>query len=197
MVDSSYNLNSHADMAEKIATISNIPLYKIDSTYVMILCAKTLHIPDIGTSIAKFRELYPTVMIQGINPSHIFGKEHIFEVLKIILEANKRKIKVAKRLEMELLLRLICSNQVDKAINIGGIKNNSSGCFVLISDTKYQLIKSVRYLRKTLADQNDSLLNATREKMVNICRRMQFTNTNSSTKEFLKILTEKAALVSQ
>ncbi|MDW0270198.1 MAG: hypothetical protein QN834_02180, partial [Nitrososphaeraceae archaeon] len=90
----------------------------------------------------------------------------------------------------------ICSNQVDKAINIGGIKNNSFGCFVLLSDTKYQLIKSVRYLRKTLADQNDSLLNATREKMVNICRRMQFTNTNSSTKEFLKILTEKAALVS-
>ena len=133
-------------MAEKIATISNIPLYKIDSTYVVILCAKTLHIPDIGTSIAKFREMYPTVMIQGINPSHIFGKEHIFEVLKIILEANKRKIKVAKRLEMELLLRLICSNQVDKAINIGGIKNNSSGCFVLLSDTKYQLIKSVRYL---------------------------------------------------
>lgn len=192
-----YNLNSHADMAEKIATISNIPLYKIDSIYVVILCAKTLHIPDIGTSIAKFREMYPTVMIQGINPSHIFGKEHIFEVLKIILEANKRKIKVAKRLEMELLLRLICSNQVDKAINIGGIKNNSSGCFVLLADTKYQIIKSVRYLRKTLGDQNDSLLNATREKMVNICRAMQFTNTNFSTKEFLKILTEKAALVSQ
>jgi hypothetical protein len=94
-------------MTEMIATISNIPLYKIDSTYVVILCAKTLHIPDIGTSIAKFRELYPMVMIQGINPSRIFGIEHIFEVLKIILEANKRKIKVAKRLEMELLLRLI------------------------------------------------------------------------------------------
>ncbi len=61
-------------MAEKIATISNIPLYKIDSTYVVILCAKTLHIPDIGTSIANFREMYPMVMIQGINPSHIFGE---------------------------------------------------------------------------------------------------------------------------
>jgi len=40
-------------------------------------------------------------------------------------------------------------------------------------------------------------LNASREKMVNICSAMQFANMNFSTKEFLKILTEKAALVSQ
>jgi tRNA threonylcarbamoyladenosine modification (KEOPS) complex Cgi121 subunit len=98
---------------------------------------------------------------------------------------------------MDLLLRLICSNQVSKAIDIGGIKNNSSGCFVLFSDTKYQIIKSVRYLRKTIDNHNSSLLNASREKMVNICSAMQFANMNFSTKEFLKILTEKAALVSQ
>jgi hypothetical protein len=39
-------------------------------------------------------------------------------------------------------------------------------------------------------------LNATREKMVYICKRMKFKRSNFSNKEFLKILTEKATLVS-
>jgi tRNA threonylcarbamoyladenosine modification (KEOPS) complex Cgi121 subunit len=184
-------------MAEKVATIGNVPIYKIDSIYLVILCTKTLNIPNVGTAIKKFREMYPKVMIQGINPNCIFGKEHIFEVMKIVLEANRREMKIAKRLEMDLLLRLICSNQVAKAIDIGGIKNNGSGCFILFSGTKYQIIKSVRYLRKTLDNHNGSLLNASREKMVNICSAMQSANMNFSTHEFLKILTEKAALVSQ
>ena len=99
-------------------------------------------------------------------------------------------------IEMELLLRLICSNQVDKAINIGGIGNNGSGCFILLSENKRLIIDTIRYLRKMFVRQNTSLLNATREKMVYMCKRMKFRRSNFSNKEFLKILTEKAALVS-
>lgn len=185
-------------MKEKIKTISNIPLYEIDSVFVAIISTDTLHVTDIGATIESFRKMFPEVMIQGIDPKYIFGKGHIFEIIKIILESNKRKIKIAKRLEMELLLRLICSNQVDKAINIGGIKNNGSGsgCFILLSENKHLIVDSIRYLRKMFGRQNASLLNATREKMLYMCKRMKFRHSNFSNKEFLKILTEKAALVS-
>jgi tRNA threonylcarbamoyladenosine modification (KEOPS) complex Cgi121 subunit len=183
-------------MKEKKKIVSNIPLYEIDSVFVAIISTDTLHVTDIGTTIESFRKMFPEVMIQGINPKYIFGKGHIFEVVKIIIESNKRKIKIAKRLEMELLLRLICSNQVDKAINMGGIKNNGSGCFILLSEKKHLIEDSIRYLRKIFGRQNNTLLNATREKMLHMCKGMKFRHSNFSNKEFLKILTEKAALVS-
>ena len=183
-------------MKEKTKIISDIPLYEIDSVFVAIISTDTLHVTDIGTTIESFRKMFPEVKIQGINPKYIFGKGHIFEVIKIILESNKRKIKFAKRLEMELLLRLTCNNQVDKAINIGGIKNNGSGCFILLSENKRLIGYSIRYLRKMFVRQNTWLLNASREKMLYMCKRMKFRHSNFSNKEFLKILIEKAALVS-
>jgi tRNA threonylcarbamoyladenosine modification (KEOPS) complex Cgi121 subunit len=183
-------------MKEKNKAISNVPLYKIDSIFVAIICTDTLFVADIGLTIATFRKMFPDIMIQGINPSYIFGKRHIFEVIKIILECNKRNIKIAKRLEIELLLRIVCSNQVDKAINIGGIKNNGSGCFVLLSEKKRPIIDSIKYLRKLFVKQNSFLLNATKEKMLDICEGLEFPCSNFNKKEFLKILTERAALVS-
>ncbi|TLX68806.1 MAG: hypothetical protein E6L03_02540 [Thaumarchaeota archaeon] len=183
-------------MKEKIQNIGILPLYKIDSTFISIVCIENISVPDIGTSIETFRKLFPDVMIQGINPSIIYGKRHIFEVIKIILESNKRKIQITKRLEMELLLRLVCCNQVSKAIEAGGIKNNGSGCFVLLSETKRPIIDSTKYIRNLFFKHNRSLLKVTQAKMMCICERLKFPYNKSNRKELLKILTEKAALVS-
>jgi tRNA threonylcarbamoyladenosine modification (KEOPS) complex Cgi121 subunit len=184
-------------MKEKIITINSVPLYKIDAVYVAIISTDTFHVPDVGNIMESFRKMFPDVMIQGINPKFIFGIDHIFEVIQIVLELNNRKIKIAKRLEMEVLLRLICSNQVDKAIDIGGIKNNCSGCFILLSENRRLMTDSIKYLRKMFAKQDLALLNATTEKIAYICNKMGFSISNYSKTEFLKILTEKAALVSQ
>jgi tRNA threonylcarbamoyladenosine modification (KEOPS) complex Cgi121 subunit len=183
-------------MKEKIFTINEVPLYKIDLVYVAIISTDTLNVTDIGNTIESFRMMFPDVMIQGINPKHVFGIDHIFEVIQIVLESNNRNIKIARRLEMELLLRLICSNQVDKALYIGGIRNNGYGCFILLSENKLLMINSIKYLRKIFVKQNLSLLNATRSKMIDICSRLDLRCGNYRKEEFLKILTEKAVLVS-
>lgn len=184
-------------MKEKIITISSVPLYKIDSVYVAITSTDTLHVTDIRNTIESFRKMFPDIMIQGINPKFVFGIDHIFEIIQIVLESNSRKMNIARRFEMEVLLRLICSNQVDKAIDIGGIKNNCSGCFVLLSENKRLMADSIKYLRKVFVIQNLSLLNATTDKISYICNKMGFRRGNYSKTEFLKILTEKAVLVSQ
>ena len=183
-------------MKQNVHLTRNIPIHKVDSIFVALICPEVVHVADIGATIANFRKLFPQVMFQGVNPNHIFGKRHIFEVIKIALEANKREFKIAKRLEMELLLRLICCNQVDKAIAIGGIKNNNAGCFVVLSNRKQSINESVKHLSRMFVNQNSSLLNATKQKMINICRLMEFSRSDFSSKEFLGILTEKAALVS-
>lgn len=183
-------------MTEKIRNTKNISFHRIDSSFMAIICTDTLCIDDIGSMIATFRKMFPGVMIQGINPRYIFGKSHIFEIIKIILESNKRKIKIAKKIEIELLMRLVCSNQVDKAIKIGGIKNNNSGCFVLISEMKSPIIDSIKYLRRMFVKEDKSVLNASKDKMIRMCELLQIQDCDFTTKEFLNILTEKAALVS-
>ena len=177
-------------------TISTVPIYELDSVYVAIISTDTLHVTDIGTTIESFRKKFPDVLIQGINPKFVFGIDHIFEVIRIVLESNNRKIQITKRLEMEILLRIICSNQVKKAIEIAGIKNDGSGCFILLSEDKRYLINSIEYLRTLYSKQNLSLLSATRDKMTHICKRLEFRRNNYDKKEFLKILTERAVLVS-
>jgi tRNA threonylcarbamoyladenosine modification (KEOPS) complex Cgi121 subunit len=183
-------------MKEKINTVSGVPLYKINLVYVAIISTDTLYATNVGNTIESFRNMFPNVMIQGINPKHVFGLGHIFEVIQIVLESNNRNIKIARRLEMEILLRLICSNQVDKALDIGGIKNNGTGCFILLSENRRFMINSIKYLRKMFMKQNLSLLNATNAKMTDMCNRMELRRRNYSKEEFLKILTEKAVLVS-
>lgn len=128
--------------------------------------------------------MFPNVMIQGINPKNVFGLHHIFEVIQIVLESNNRNIKIARRLEMELLLRLICSNQVDKALDIGGIKNNGTGCLILLSENRRFMINSIKYLRKMFVKQNLSLLKATKDKVADICDRMELRRRNYSGEEF-------------
>ena len=181
---------------KKIITVSGVPLHKIDSVYVAVIITETLTVTDIGNTIESFRKMFPDVMIQGINPKHVFGIGHIFEVIRIVLESKNRNIKIARRLEMELLLRLICSNQVDKALDLGGIKNDGVGCFILLSENRRFIMNSIKYLRKMYWKQNLSLLNATRDKMTDICHRMELRRSNYSKEEFLKILIEKAVLVS-
>ena len=187
-------------MIEKIKAIRNFPLYKIDEIFVATICSETLSVANIGATIESFRRMFPDVMIQGINPNVIFGRRHMFEVLKIILESKKRKINIVKRLEMEILMRLVCSNQVDKAIDIGGLKNNCPGCFVLLSEKKDAIIEALKYLLKylriNLVAQNNSLLSASKEKKIYICERLEIPCGNFNRTEFLKVLTEKAALVS-
>jgi len=183
-------------MKEKNIKVTGVPLYKIDLVYVAIMCTDTLYVTDIGNTIESFRKMFPDVMIQGINPKYVFGMGHIFEVIQIVLESNNRNIKIARRLEMELLLRLVCDNQVDKALDIGGIKNNGTGCLILLSENRRFMISSIKYLRKMFVKQNLSLLNATRDKMAEICNRMELKYKNYSKEEFLKILTEKGVLVS-
>ena len=97
---------------------------------------------------------------------------------------------------MQILLRLICSNQVDKALDIAGIKNDGSGCFILLSANKPSLIDSIKYLREMFVNQDLTLLSATRDKMAYICNRLEFRPRNYGKKEFLKILIERAVLVS-
>ena len=84
-------------MKEKIKSISSSTLHKIDSIFIAIICTDTLRIDDIGSTIATFRKMFPDVMIQGINPSYIYGKRHIFEVIRLFWNLTREKSKFLKK----------------------------------------------------------------------------------------------------
>ena len=54
----------------------------------------------------------------------VYGEEHLIGYLRIVLEAEKRKIMLTNRREMELLIRLTGTNQIEEAIRRAGLKKD-------------------------------------------------------------------------
>ena len=71
----------------------------------------------------------------------IYNFDHISEVLKISLSAKERDILVARKIEMDFLMRIIGTSQISYAIKIGGIKYDQYNTLVALSDDKLEAKK--------------------------------------------------------
>src|SRR5262245_48349640 len=124
---------------------SNDKIEKIDSYYLSILPVRKTT-TKIEYDIKLLRSTFPGLLIQGINCEVIYGKSHLKEILKIVFEHHRRNLGLALKIEVEILMRLTLTDQVTKAIRIGGLNNNSPICFLLISEDKSYLSKSIRFI---------------------------------------------------
>src|SRR5438270_9886503 len=97
-------------------------VYKLADTYASIIGFRT-NITDTrgyGSIIRHLGDMYGQVSLQAVNADFIYGVEHAIEVLKITLEAKRRKVMVAKKAETDLLLRLLYTTQISVALASGG-----------------------------------------------------------------------------
>jgi tRNA threonylcarbamoyladenosine modification (KEOPS) complex Cgi121 subunit len=88
---------------------------------------------DPKESLAKIRDRYANAIIQMIDIDAIVDKEHIEEMVKLALEAYERNVMIADHIEMELLLRIACTNQIYKAIEFAGAKPNKLAILLILS----------------------------------------------------------------
>lgn len=59
--------------------------------------------------------------------------EHIEEIVKQVLEAHKRGIMIAEHIEIEMILRIACTNQISKAMKFASAKRDSKAVLVILS----------------------------------------------------------------
>jgi tRNA threonylcarbamoyladenosine modification (KEOPS) complex Cgi121 subunit len=114
-------------------------------------------------------------------------------VLRIALEADKRKIMLTNRCETELLIRLTGTNQIAEAIRRAGLKKDIAGCFIAFSQDSESLRQFERHIKSEF-DLNDSVLKPSEDKRIWLASMLGFT-TKLDDSEFLPYLLEKAAIL--
>ncbi len=93
----------------------------------------------------SLRKQYNAV-IQIIDMDAVVDREHIEEIIKQVLEAYDKHIMVSKHIETEILLRIACTNQIYKAIEFAGAKDNKVALFIALSKDTSIINKLIRNL---------------------------------------------------
>jgi tRNA threonylcarbamoyladenosine modification (KEOPS) complex Cgi121 subunit/molybdopterin converting factor small subunit len=164
----------------------------LDGYYVSITGVQRI-MHDPGKLVDMLRAQHSNVSIQAVNANSVYGEEHVRGVLRITLEAEKRKIMLTNRCETELLIRLTGTNQIAEAMRRAGLKKDAAGCFIAFS----QDIQSIRQFERQIKsefDLNDSVLKPSEDKRIRLASMLGFT-TKLDNGEFLQYLLEKAAIL--
>ena len=176
------------------------PTFKVSDFFVSIIAfARSASINSIRL-MDEVRRISGNTYIQGFNTEVIFGKEHLIEALKITLEALKRGIIVANRPEVDLMLRIACTNQISEAIRYVGIKPGKGVCFIIFTKNEQDLLKIRNYILAKSSDPEDSELGTERSTRMTIAARLGVEAGSYYFRDdsrFLKYLVERAALVTK
>ncbi|MGC1932289.1 MAG: KEOPS complex subunit Cgi121 [Candidatus Nitrosopolaris sp.] len=155
---------------------------------------------DAGGLIEDLRKTSKgAVSIQAVCADAVYGIDHILQALKITIESENRKITLASRLEMDLLLRISCTDQISIALKQIGLRNQAPGCFILFSKDKTKLLKVTRRICNMHLKIDDCVLKPNKTKKELICKRLrvQLNKFLSDEVAFTNFLSERAALLTK
>ena len=196
-VDSA-SLHGHNTMVKSGDTVTIVTVvhggmdYMLNGYHISITgVQRIMHNP--GKLVDMLRAQHSNVSIQALNANSVYGEEHVRGVLRIALEAEKRKIMLTNRCETELLIRLTGTNQIAEAIRRAGLKKDIAGCFVAFSQDSESLRQFERHIKSEF-DLNDSVLKPSEDKRIRLASMLGFT-TKLDDSEFLPYLFEKAAIL--
>jgi tRNA threonylcarbamoyladenosine modification (KEOPS) complex Cgi121 subunit len=88
---------------------------------------------DTGKLLDRLRTENLEVVIQAVDAAAVYGRGHALGALSIAMEAMARKIMIANKPEIEVLLRLACTNQIAEAMRRARLREGSAGCIIAFS----------------------------------------------------------------
>lgn len=172
--------------------------YKLGDNFAMVIGVSKFYVEKEWELIkALHAASNGVVSIQAVRSDAVFGIDHIFRVLKITLEAEKRNIKLVSRTEMDLLLRVSCTNQLSKALTDTGLTNKTPGCFILFSKDRAKLLKVAEHFYSLDVKVDNSVLKPTKRKKELICKHLGIRLNKNICPDsyFVSFLSERAALL--
>ncbi|HEU0143461.1 MAG TPA: KEOPS complex subunit Cgi121 [Nitrososphaera sp.] len=196
-VDST-SLRGHNTVAKSgdkvtIVTVVHGGVDRILDDYYLSITGVQRIMHDPGKLVDMLRAQHSNVSIQAVNGNSVYGEEHVRGVLRIVLEAEKRKIMLTNRFETEFLIRLTGTNQIAEAMRRAGLKKGTTGCFIAFSQDIESILQFERQIKSEF-DLNDSVLKPSEDKRIQLASMLGFT-TKLDDSEFLQYLLEKAAIL--
>ncbi len=139
------------------------------------------------------------VSIQAVSADAVYGINHVLQALRITIESERRKISLASTPEMDLLLRISCTDQISTALKQVGLRNQAPSCFIIFSKDKAKMLKVTRDIRNMYLQIDDCVLKPNITKKELICKRLQLQLNQSLSEEvaFTNFLSEMAALLTK
>lgn len=185
-------LAKSGDAVTIVTVVHGGAIHVLDGLHISITGIRSI-VDDPGDLIDRLRVGHHAVSIQAIAADAVYGVGHILEILRMALEAEKRKMTIANRLETELLLRLACTGQISDAIYRAGLKKDRAGCFVAFSQKNEALLRFVDNIRNEF-EVDDSVLEPTVKKKTQLASLLG-APAELDDSEFLQYLVERAAIL--
>lgn len=136
---------------------ANVRTVKIGNEHVMLAGIKNLKISDFNEFMQSLRIVNSHVAIQAINADFVSGMAHVLNILQQSSEAKKRGILLSKRIEIDILLRSACTNQISKALDDIGLKNGVNNVLVIAIGRMNDLKTIYNYLKSNYILNNEVL----------------------------------------
>ena len=111
--------------------------------FTTVIGVSDLDVKDVGEFIDDLRETSNGgVSIQAVCADAVYGLEHILQALKITIESEKRKITLVDRPEMDLLLRISCTDQISRVFEGHRLKESRTRLLYSFLKRKKEVDKS-------------------------------------------------------
>jgi len=155
---------------------------------------------DAGKFIDHIRRALPEgVLIQAVRSDSVYGVHHVLSALRITIESKKRKLLLASKLEVDLLLRIACVDQISHALDGIGLKYHRPATLILFSTQMERLTIALKQIREILNDSDNSVLVPSKLKRELISKRLGLDSSEYLLDDlaFTRFLSEKAALLNR
>ena len=175
-------------------------IHKVGNIFTRIIGVSDLDKQTACDFIKRLRKISKGgVSIQAVSADAVYGINHVLQALRITIESERRKISLASTPEMDLLLRISCTDQISTALKQVGLRNQAPSCFIIFSKDKAKMQKVTRDIRNMPLQIDDCVLKPNITKKELICKRLgvQLNQFLSEEVAFTNFLSEMAALLTK
>ena len=137
---------------------------------IIIVGFKNVRIKDVNSFLEQFREENMDVAVQFLDAKHVAGPQHLYFAAIHALTAFKKNAAISNNLSVEVLLYASGQRQIKKAVQMLGIKQNSSELAALIITEKdhKKTEHLIQITENVPGERDDSVLELTEDKMEKI-----------------------------
>lgn len=174
-------------------------IHRVGDIYAVILGMRCVKVKETGKLIDRLRKALPEgVLIQAARADAIYGVDHVINALRIALESQRRDLLLTEKLEIDLLLRIACVDQISIALSNIGLMYHKPGCLILFSIHKRRLAMAAKNILRYV-DSDNSVLFPSKTKRELISKRIGLDTGEYLQNDvaFLDFLSEKAALLNR
>jgi KEOPS complex subunit Cgi121 len=138
--------------------------------HIAVVGFRNVHIENINAFLEQFRKENVGASVQFFDAKHVAGPQHLYFAAVNALDALNKNTNISNNLAVEALLYASAQRQIKKAVEMLGIKQNSSEVVALImTKNRHKKADYLRLVTKTVpGEQDDSVLELTDKKIENI-----------------------------